>query len=80
MQAEVLIVDDDDSIRETVAAVLAEEGYLVATAPSGTAALIVIARHLPAVILLDMRMPAWTGSGRCPGPRGPGTPVADRWS
>lgn len=58
----VLVVDDDESIREFVGMALSDEGYDVAAAPHGAAALRSIAELPPSLILLDLRMPvmdAW---------------------
>ncbi|CAA9555171.1 MAG: hypothetical protein AVDCRST_MAG88-1052 [uncultured Thermomicrobiales bacterium] len=57
----ILVVDDDEGIREFVSLVLEDEGYEVLTAPHGAAALALVAHRLPAVILLDMRMPVMDG-------------------
>ena len=57
----ILVVDDDEGIREFVSLVLEDEGYEVVTAPHGAAALEFVARRVPAVILLDMRMPVMDG-------------------
>lgn len=57
----VLIVDDDDSIRELMAMALADEGYRVLTAQHGGAALRLLDSHDPGLILLDMRMPVMDG-------------------
>jgi two-component system, chemotaxis family, chemotaxis protein CheY len=57
----VLVVDDDDSIRDFVVLALAEEGYEVLTAPDGRVALDTAAARPPALILLDMRMPVMDG-------------------
>ncbi len=59
----VLVVDDDDAIRETACSLLEDEGYDVELAADGAAAL----RRLggpptPALILLDLMMPVMTGS------------------
>lgn len=58
----VLIVDDDESGRETIAMILEEEGYAVVSADSAADALEIL-RDLPvpAVILLDLWMPGMTG-------------------
>ncbi len=58
---DVLIVDDDLDIQQVVADVLEDEGYTVRTAAHGAAALEQVAQQLPAVILLDMRMPVMDG-------------------
>jgi CheY-like chemotaxis protein len=74
----VLVVDDDPSIREFVAAALGYEGYCVLTAPDGLAALELADRHWPALVLLDMRMPVLDGWGFAEAyldRRGPRAPV-----
>jgi two-component system chemotaxis response regulator CheY len=57
----ILVVDDDEVIRSSVELALADEGYLVVTAPDGAAALQVIERYPPALVLLDMKMPVMDG-------------------
>ena len=57
----ILVVDDDDAIRDVVSTVLAEEGYVVVTAASGEEALAVLAQGEPALVMLDMRMPVMDG-------------------
>jgi len=59
----VLIVDDDPDIRETLQAVLEEDGYPVLCASNGQEALERLreARPLPGLILLDLMMPVMTG-------------------
>jgi two-component system response regulator AtoC len=51
---QVLVVDDEEGIRDTLRLVLTAEGYTVTTAPSVAAALDLLERACPAVILLDM--------------------------
>jgi DNA-binding response OmpR family regulator len=58
----ILVVDNDAAIVEMLIDVLTEEGYLAYSAPDGAHALAVIARHLPALILLDMWMPGLSGA------------------
>jgi two-component system, chemotaxis family, chemotaxis protein CheY len=57
----ILIVDDDDSIRQIVRLCLVDEGYSVREAPNGEAALEVLAEWQPDLILLDLRMPIMDG-------------------
>ncbi|MGH2411024.1 MAG: response regulator, partial [Chloroflexota bacterium] len=59
-QRRVLVVDDEDAICDTVATILEDEGYTVATAVNG-AALKVAADSSPDVILLDIMMPLMDG-------------------
>src|SRR5205814_1307586 len=79
----ILVVDDDPVIAGLVTDTLEEEGYQVATAEHGVAALEALARCRragrppPAVILLDQRMPIMDGPTfaaayrRTPGPHAP---------
>ena len=57
----ILVVDDDEAIRDMVAMVLEDEGYEVATAPNGAQALGLIARGAPSLVLLDLNMPVMSG-------------------
>ena len=57
----VLVVDDDAAIGELVAAALGDEGYDVATAPDGAAALAAAAAFVPDLIVLDLNMPLVDG-------------------
>jgi CheY-like chemotaxis protein len=58
----VLIVDDDDDIRETLELILASRGYRCMAARDGAEALAVMREHpLPAVVLLDIMMPGMNG-------------------
>jgi CheY-like chemotaxis protein len=58
----VLVVDDDDAIREVIAEVLRDEGYEVAVAGNGEQALTELRkeRH-PDLVLLDLMMPVMSG-------------------
>jgi two-component system response regulator MprA len=53
----VLVVDDDESIREFVGDALRYDGYSVVTAADGAAGLRALEHVVPCVVLLDMRMP-----------------------
>lgn len=59
---QILIVDDEESIRRTLADILADAGYTVATAANGAEALTYLrhAQH-PKLILLDLMMPVMDG-------------------
>lgn len=56
-----LVVEDDPSLRALYEAELAEEGYRVATAESGEAALERVRKQAPDVIVLDVRLPGANG-------------------
>ena len=58
---EVLVVDDDPSVRETVATVLISAGYDVAAAKDGFGALMQLRKMLPEVIVSDLNMPQMSG-------------------
>ena len=76
--ARVLLVDDDEGIREFVSLVLADEGYEVLVAPHGVVALELLETARPAVILLDMRTPVMDGPtfvGAYRGRPGPHAPI-----
>lgn len=58
----VLIIEDDADIRDVLADILREEGYQVATAEDGIAALAWLERNPePCIILLDLYMPVMDG-------------------
>src|SRR4051794_28230764 len=57
----IMVVDDDVAIRTAITFALADQGYQVATAEDGRAALSEICAVRPDLILLDMRMPIMDG-------------------
>jgi CheY-like chemotaxis protein len=59
----VLVVEDDPDILSTVADFLEFEGYRVERAINGVEGLRVVERIVPALVLLDMRMPIMDGWG-----------------
>ncbi len=61
MPKKILLVDDEENIRDLYAAELAEEGYKVTTAASGEEALSLMERLRPDLITLDIRMPGMGG-------------------
>lgn len=77
MPPTILVVDDDESIREFVQMALSDEGYSVFAAQDGSVALNFV-RHQPVdLIVLDMRMPVMDGWAflsayqKLPSPRAP---------
>jgi DNA-binding response OmpR family regulator len=57
----VLVVDDEATVREALERALTLEGFAVATADGGHAALEAVARRPPAIIVLDVTMPDLDG-------------------
>ncbi len=57
----ILVVDDDEAVRETLVMVLRSEGYDVNTAMHGFDALLQIKRTLPSVLISDLNMPQMSG-------------------
>ncbi|GEM_PF-1077811 len=63
-QVRVLVVDDDEAIRETLRLILEEEGFCVDEAHDGKQALEQLyAATTPYVVLLDLMMPQLSGMG-----------------
>jgi CheY-like chemotaxis protein len=63
---EILLVDDDDGLRESIAEGLEEAGYTVIRASDGTDALGHLrTSSLPSLILLDLMMPGMNGWDLC---------------
>ena len=65
MAGPILIVDDEDHIRELVAHYLGREGYTVEHAASGPQALEVCGRVKPALVVLDIMLPGMSGTDVC---------------
>ncbi|HVI95967.1 MAG TPA: response regulator transcription factor [Anaeromyxobacter sp.] len=57
----VLVVDDENDIREAVAEVLSDEGYVVHGARDGAEALRTARAVHPSIVLLDLMMPGMNG-------------------
>lgn len=61
-RGEVLLVEDQEPLRDLLRKVLYREGFAVHEAPDGAAAMDYLRRHVPPdVILLDLMMPAMNG-------------------
>jgi len=61
MALRILIVDDDEALRESLALVLAAESYEVLAAADGEAALALLEKGPADVVLCDLRMPGVDG-------------------
>lgn len=74
---EILIVEDNPDIRDTLRDVLELHGYAVRTAENGRVGLDMLKGAAPALILLDLMMPVMDGWEFLKAVRGtPGTPAA----
>ena len=58
---EILVVDDEDAVRNSLALLLQSSGYHVATAINGFDALLHLKIKSPAVVLSDLNMPQMSG-------------------
>jgi DNA-binding response OmpR family regulator len=65
MPERILVVDDEQSNRELLEAILTAEGYAVEQAPDGPTALMRAGAAPPDLILLDVRMPEMSGVEVC---------------
>jgi two-component system KDP operon response regulator KdpE len=63
--ARILAIDDEPEIRRILRTVLADAGYLVATAADAEAGLDEFRRVRPDVVLLDLRLPGMSGLEAC---------------
>ncbi|HOG08479.1 MAG TPA: response regulator, partial [Syntrophales bacterium] len=61
MRKTILIVDDEESIRQSLGGVLNDEGYEVLAAASGEEALRMIDDEIPSLVLLDIWLPGMDG-------------------
>ena len=60
-QKTILIVDDEDKVRESVREVLGDEGYRVVDTADGTRVMNLIEQEKPELVLLDIWMPQIDG-------------------
>jgi CheY-like chemotaxis protein len=60
--ATILVVDDDEDIRQVATYFLESDGHKVVTADNGAQALPMAAQNKPEVIVLDLMMPEMSGA------------------
>jgi two-component system, OmpR family, phosphate regulon response regulator PhoB len=61
----ILVVDDETTLRETLAESLVDEGFRVVTAADGRAAIEAFRRSSPDLVLLDLMLPELSGIEVC---------------
>ncbi len=62
MSREIVIVDDHEAVRDALLGMVEEAGYAAVAFSTASAALVRIAEHRPALVLLDMMMPEIDGA------------------
>ncbi len=62
-QKQILVIEDDDSIRDALAELFQSEGFSVAVAENGRAGLSALSTIKPKLVLLDLMMPVLDGRG-----------------
>lgn len=62
-ELKILVVDDEDMIRENLVAFLEDEGYEVISAASAEEALELLSREPADIGIVDMRLPGMDGNG-----------------
>ena len=65
MTHKILVVDDDDALREMVGLVLSGAGYEPLFAADGLAAITAFSEHAPDLVLLDIMLPGQSGIEVC---------------
>ncbi|MEQ9453305.1 MAG: sigma-54 dependent transcriptional regulator [Phycisphaeraceae bacterium] len=61
MTQKILVVDDKQIMRDSVAATLQRAGYAVVTANDGQAAITQVGKHRPSAVITDLKMPEMDG-------------------
>lgn len=61
LESLILVVDDEEGIRETISGILEDEGYNVITASNGIEALNIINEYNPDLVILDILLPEING-------------------
>ncbi|HXP85688.1 MAG TPA: response regulator transcription factor [Bryobacteraceae bacterium] len=61
----ILVIDDDESLRDTIAVVLEQEGFTLVQAADGRTGLDRALTHKPDLLLVDLRLPGMSGMEVC---------------
>ncbi len=57
----ILVIDDEEIVRESCVRILASQGYIIETAPNGEVGLSLLGSFLPDLVLVDLKMPGMSG-------------------
>src|SRR3990170_6409711 len=61
MNAKILVVDDKQMMRDSVATTLQRAGFQVIAAADGATAIKMVGRHRPSAVITDLKMPEMDG-------------------
>ncbi|HMS22247.1 MAG TPA: response regulator [Candidatus Levybacteria bacterium] len=61
----ILVVEDDDAIRDGICDFLRSNNYLVESSPDGASAIAAVKKNLPDLVILDLTLPKITGESVC---------------
>lgn len=61
MMAQILVVDDDQDVAESLSDILVDEGHEVRIAANGLEGLLSATSQIPSLVLLDVEMPVLSG-------------------
>ncbi|HLG23350.1 MAG TPA: response regulator [Candidatus Nanoarchaeia archaeon] len=61
MAKKIMVVDDEESLRELAEAIFTQEGFEVIKASSGSECLDILKTEKPDLVLMDMMMPGMSG-------------------
>lgn len=62
---QILVIDDDENVRDTIAVMLEQEGFRVFCAADGAEGLNVALKQKPDLVLVDLRLPGLSGMDIC---------------
>lgn len=65
MQANIVVIEDDQDISTFLKEILSEQGYQIFTAPTGTKGLEAVEKFSPELVLLDLKLPDIDGESVC---------------
>jgi len=63
--SQILVVDDEPTVRKLISELLTREGYAVSVAKDGIDAMVSLNKALPDLLILDVMMPEFNGYDVC---------------